>query len=58
MYWLVIHYPHLNDTTLLRLYNDLSREDEWQWQQASEPSTQGLQQVKVILYSQGSIHHE
>lgn len=58
MHWLVVHYSHLSDATILRLYNDLIREQHWGWQSAVEATTERLKQVNVTLYTHGNRHHE
>lgn len=58
MHWLVMHYSQLSDATILRLYNDLIREQRWGWQPAVETTTERLKQINVTLYAYGNRHHE
>lgn len=45
--WLQHHYPSLPDQVLLRLYHDLAREDQWDLELETEPTTSRLSEVSV-----------
>ncbi len=48
--WLRIHYPHLNDATLLRLYHELVARTDWQAIQSDAAASVALNTVRVSLY--------
>ncbi|MCY1363287.1 hypothetical protein D9M69_500420 [compost metagenome] len=51
--WLRANYAHLDDATVLRLYHELVREPEWDFQQADMPRSTDLESLRVTHYPHG-----
>lgn len=48
--WLSIHYAHLQDATLLRLFHDLQHEPGWQFEAANQLERTTLQTIRILYH--------
>lgn len=51
--WIRMNYAYLDDATVLRLYHELVREPEWEFQQYDLKRSTDLNLLRVIHYPHG-----